>query len=35
MKKLDDLAGNPFPYFDEENRVVYIAGKGEVSIQFF
>lgn len=35
MKKLDDLAGIPFPFFDEDNRVLYVAGKGESAIPFF
>ena len=35
MKKLDDYAGIPFPFYDEDNRVVYVAGKGESAVSFF
>ena len=35
MKKLDDFAGIPFTYFDEDNNVVYVAGKGESAVSFF
>jgi hypothetical protein len=34
-KRLDDYAGIPFTYFDEDSQVVYIAGKGESAISFF
>jgi hypothetical protein len=32
---LDDYAGIPFPYFDEDSKVLYIAGKGESAVSFF
>lgn len=32
---MDELAGIPFPYFDEDARVLYIAGKGESQVSFF
>lgn len=35
MKKLDDYGGIPFTYFDEDNNVVYVAGKGECAVSFF
>jgi coronin-1B/1C/6 len=35
LKKLDDYAGIPFTYFDEDNQVVYVAGKGESAVSFF
>lgn len=34
-KRLDDYAGVPFPFYDEDSRLVYIAGKGESAISFF
>lgn len=34
-KRLDDYSGVPFLYFDEEQKVVYVAGKGESAISFF
>ncbi len=34
-KRLDDYAGIPFPYFDEDSRVLFIAGKGENAVSFF
>jgi hypothetical protein len=34
-KRLDDYAGIPYPYFDEDSRVLYIAGKGEAAISYF
>jgi WD40 repeat protein len=34
-KRLDDYAGVPFPYFDEDLKVLYIAGKGESAVSFF
>lgn len=34
-KRLDDYAGIPFPYFDEDSKVLYIAGKGESAVSFF
>jgi coronin-1B/1C/6 len=35
MKRLDDGAGTPFPYYDEDNKVLYIAGKGESAVSFY
>lgn len=35
MRRLDDYNGIPFPFFDEDNKVVYVAGKGEAAISFF
>jgi len=34
-KRLDDYAGIPYPFYDEDSKVVYIAGKGESAISFF
>ena len=34
-KRLDDYAGIPYTYYDEDSKVVYIAGKGESAISFF
>jgi hypothetical protein len=34
-KRLDDYAGIPFPYFDEDSKVLYIAGKGESAVSFY
>lgn len=34
-KRLDDYAGIPFPYFDEDSKVLYIAGKGESAVSIF
>lgn len=34
-RQLDDYSGIPFAYFDEEHKVVYVAGKGESAISFF
>jgi coronin-1B/1C/6 len=34
-KRLDDYSGVPFIYFDEDHKVVYVAGKGESAISFF
>lgn len=34
-KRLDDYAGIPFPHFDEDSRVLYVAGKGESAVSFF
>ena len=34
-RRLDDYSGVPFTYFDEEHKVVYVAGKGESAISFF
>lgn len=35
MKRLDDYGGVPFPFFDEDTKVVYVAGKGDVAISMF
>lgn len=35
MKRLDDYSGIPVPLFDEDSRVVFIAGKGETAISFY
>ena len=34
-KRLDDYAGIAFPYFDEDSKVLYIAGKGETAISIY
>ena len=34
-KRLDDYGGVPFLYYDDDMKVVYIAGKGESAISFF
>jgi hypothetical protein len=34
-KRLDDYAGIPYPYFDDDARVLFIAGKGESAVSFF
>jgi coronin-1B/1C/6 len=34
-KKLDDFIGIPFPYFDEDTKVLYIVNKGESNISFY
>lgn len=34
-KRLDDYGGIPFPFFDEDSQVLYIAGKGESAISYF
>lgn len=35
MRRLDDYGGIPFPFFDEDTKVVYVAGKGEAAVSFF
>lgn len=35
MKRLDDYAGIANPFFDEDSKVVFIAGKGESSVSFY
>ena len=35
LKKLDDYAGIPYPFFDEYLNVLYVAGKGETAVSFF
>jgi hypothetical protein len=34
-RRLDEHAGIPFSYFDEETNLLYIAGKGETNINFY
>jgi coronin-1B/1C/6 len=34
-RQLDDYNGIPYTYFDEEHKVVYVAGKGESAVSFF
>ena len=34
-RRLDDNGGIPYPYFDEDSKVVYVAGRGESTIGFF
>jgi hypothetical protein len=34
-KRLDDYAGIPYPFFDEDSKVLFIAGKGESAVSFF
>ena len=34
-KRLDDYAGVPYCYFDEDSKVLFIAGKGESAVSFF
>jgi len=35
MKRLDDYAGIPVPFYDEDSKVVFIAGKGESAVNFY
>jgi hypothetical protein len=35
MKRLDDYAGIAFPFYDEDTKVVFIAGKGESAVSFY
>lgn len=35
MKRLDDYAGIPIPFYDEDSKVVFVAGKGESAVSFF
>jgi hypothetical protein len=35
LKRLDDYGGVALPYFDDDTKVMYIAGKGESAISFF
>ena len=34
-RRLDEYAGIPFSYFDEDTNLLYIAGKGETNINFY
>jgi len=35
MKRLDDYGGIPYLFFDEDTRVMFVAGKGESAISYF
>ena len=35
MKRLDDYAGIAYPFFDEDTRLVFMAGKGESSVNYY
>jgi len=35
MRRLDDYNGIAMPFFDEETKVVFIAGKGESAVSFY
>ena len=35
MKRLDDNAGVATPFYDEDSKVVFIAGKGESGVSFY
>jgi hypothetical protein len=35
MKRLDDYAGIPYPFFDEDTKLVYIAGRGETAVSYY
>ena len=35
MKKLDDYSGIPFTFFDEDSKILYVAGRGESAISYF
>ena len=34
-RRLDDYSGVPYTYFDEEHKVVFVAGKGESAVSYF
>lgn len=34
-RRLDEFNGVPFTSFDEEHKVVFVAGKGESAITYF
>ena len=34
-RRLDDYGGIPFTYFDEDQKVLYVVGKGESAISYF
>lgn len=34
-RRLDDYSGVPYVYFDEDNKVVFVAGKGESAVSYF
>lgn len=35
MRRLDDYPGIAFPFFDEDHKVLYVAGKGESAVTFY
>lgn len=35
MRRLDDYAGIPYPFFDEDTKLVYIAGRGETAVSYY
>ena len=35
MRRLDESPGVGFPYFDEDHKVLFIAGKGEMAISYY
>jgi len=35
MTRLDDYTGIAMPFYDEDTRVVYMAGRGELAISFY
>jgi hypothetical protein len=35
MRRLDDNTGIAMPFFDDDTKVVFIAGKGESAINFY
>jgi coronin-1B/1C/6 len=35
MRRLDDYPGIAFPFFDEDHKVLYVAGKGESAITYY
>jgi hypothetical protein len=35
MRRLDDYNGIAMPFFDEETKIVFIAGKGESAVSFY
>jgi len=35
MRRLDDYPGVAFPFFDEDHKVLFIAGKGESSLSYY
>lgn len=35
MKRLDDYNGIPYPFFDEDTQLLFIAGRGEAAITYY
>lgn len=35
MRRLDDYPGIGFPFFDEDHKVFFVAGKGEMAISYY